>query len=116
MPSPISAKDVLERLQGTGCDVPILPREDPRWERLRFEGDPEVDLRDRYRSAGWTVPLGTAWDGEGGGTPISNFGLRISNWRERPRRKHDTAEQIVDRAESLELRAERRPTAGGPLS
>ncbi len=35
--SPISAREVLERLQGTGFDVPVLPEEDPRWQRLRLE-------------------------------------------------------------------------------
>ncbi len=51
MPSPISTKELLERLQGTGFDMPVLPKEDPRWQRLRLEPGQGVDLHDRFRGA-----------------------------------------------------------------
>ncbi len=37
VPCPVTAKEVLGRLHGTGFDVPVLPEEDPRWQRLRLE-------------------------------------------------------------------------------
>src|SRR3990167_4646082 len=49
--SPISAKEVLGVVRSTGLDAPILPGEDPRWERLRSGLDPGVNLRVRFRGA-----------------------------------------------------------------
>ena len=51
MRSPISAKEVLEVLQGTGLDPSILSEHDPRWGRLRSGVERRVNVRDRYRGA-----------------------------------------------------------------
>jgi hypothetical protein len=42
--SPISAEELLGFLRNTEVDAPILPQEDPRWERLR----PRVDLDPKF--------------------------------------------------------------------
>ena len=41
--SPISAKEVLGRVQGTGLDPSILSHHNPRWERLHSGEDPGMD-------------------------------------------------------------------------
>jgi hypothetical protein len=49
--SAIRAKELLGLVYSTELDAPILPREDPRWGRLRSGLDPGVNLRDRFRGA-----------------------------------------------------------------
>jgi len=49
--SAIRAKKLLGLVYSTELDAPILPREDPRWGRLRSGLDPGVNLRDRFRGA-----------------------------------------------------------------
>ena len=51
MRSAIRAKELLGLVSSTELDAPILPREDPRWGRLRSGLDPGVNLRDRFRGA-----------------------------------------------------------------
>lgn len=51
MRSAIRAKELLGLVYSTELDAPILPREDPRWGRLRSGLDPGVNLRDRFRGA-----------------------------------------------------------------
>jgi hypothetical protein len=43
--------EALDLLRSTGRTVPVLPEEDPRWQRLRLEPDQGIDLRDRFRGA-----------------------------------------------------------------
>jgi hypothetical protein len=47
----IRAEELRGLLRNTDLDAPILPWEDPRWERVRSGVDAQVDLRDRYRGA-----------------------------------------------------------------
>ena len=49
--SPIHAREVLEILQRTALGVPVVSREDPRWQRLQSAPSQGVDLRDRFRGA-----------------------------------------------------------------
>jgi hypothetical protein len=49
--SPIRAEEPRGPLRNTDLDAPILPWEDPRWERLRSGAGRSVNLRDRYRGA-----------------------------------------------------------------
>jgi hypothetical protein len=49
--SPVRAEELRGLLRNTDLDAPILPWEDPRWERMRSGVDPQVDLHDRYRGA-----------------------------------------------------------------
>jgi len=49
--SAIRARELLGLLYSAELDAPILPREDPRWGRLRSGLDPGVNLRDRFRGA-----------------------------------------------------------------
>jgi hypothetical protein len=58
----VSAKALLGLPRNTEVDAPILPREAPRWQRLRSALDPEVNLRDRYRGA---LICGAIGDGVG---------------------------------------------------
>jgi len=51
MRSPISLGELFGLLRSTGLDVPVLPEEDPRWQRLRLEPGQGVDLRDHFRGA-----------------------------------------------------------------
>ena len=51
MPYAPSAKELLGLLHATGLDVPMLPEEDSRWQRLLFQAGQGVDLRDRFRGA-----------------------------------------------------------------
>ena len=48
--SRISAKELLGPLQNIEPDALIVPREHPRWERLRSGVDPEVNLRARAQA------------------------------------------------------------------
>ena len=74
VPFPFCAKEALGILQRTGSAVPVLPQEDPRWERLRSGVDPGVNLRDRYRGALIGEPMGDALGGTAGAT--SRAGIR----------------------------------------
>jgi hypothetical protein len=49
--SPVSAKEVLRVVKGTGLDPSIPSEHDPRWERLCVLERPDGDLRDRFRGA-----------------------------------------------------------------
>jgi hypothetical protein len=98
--SATSAKEVLELVCRTELDAPILPRKDPRWERLRFGIGRSVNLRDRGRG----VLIGGAIGGAMGrpntcarpclvppGRPLQRMGaaqvdhpIRLSEAREHP--------------------------------
>ncbi len=76
MRSAIRAKELLGLVYSTELDAPILPREDPRWGRLRSGLDPGVNLRDRFRGA---VIGGAIGDAMG----RANEGVRPSEARKR---------------------------------
>lgn len=46
-----AASELLAKVQVMGLRAPILPGQDPRWRRLTFRPDPNIDLRDRFRGA-----------------------------------------------------------------
>lgn len=60
MPSPVSAKEVLETLQSARLDPSILWQHDPRWARLRSGLGRSVKLRDRFRGALIGAAMGDA--------------------------------------------------------
>jgi hypothetical protein len=70
----------LGHVVASGLDAPILDSNDTRWNRLRFSYPSGFDLRDRFRGAPIGGAIGDAMGRSRGGTPISNFGLRISDW------------------------------------
>jgi hypothetical protein len=78
----IRAEGLLGFLRNTVLDAPILPRKNPRWERLPSGVDRSLSLRDRFRGAliGGAIGVPLGWANEGVG-PSTTGEWRIPDYQ-----------------------------------
>ncbi len=120
MHSPIRPKEALEILHSIGLDAPILPPEDPRWERLRVRGMLGANLRDRFCGALIGGAIGDAMGRTNEGRPACEARARMirdyqpwHGWQGGPKGTiTDDTQMTIWLAESILASAKRADAAG----